>query len=207
MVYTGGEIMSKKTTKDWQTFRDELNTTENVEPDTAQLDDLTDNSEIGVLDHPSYIELEKKLTLAEQLSHQRWEELVRATAEVENIRRRAERDVSNAHRYGANELLKAFLPVLDSLDQALQLAEQDQNVNMHEGLELTMKLFLGVMEKAGVSRLYPLGELFDPQQQEAMSAQDSAEHTPNTVIHVLQPGYILHDRVIRPARVIVSKQK
>jgi len=199
--------MSKKTTKDWQTFREDLNASE-VEVGEDMLDSTADAAdEAGMLEHPSYLDLEKKLTLAEQESHQRWEDLVRAKADVENIRRRAEREVSNAHRYGTTDLLTTLLPVLDSLDQALQLATQSQNVSMHEGLELTMKLFLGVMAKAGVIRLEPLGEIFNPQQHEAMSALESAEHLPNTVLNVLQPGYILHDRVVRPARVIVSKRK
>ncbi len=199
--------MSKKTTKDWQTFRDELSATPSEELSDSFQPDVETPSETGILDHPSYLDLEKKLTLTEQESHKRWEDLMRATADVENIRRRSERDISNAHRYGTNDLLTNLLPVLDSLDQALQLAEHAQNASMHEGLELTLKMFLGVIEKAGVSRLSPLGEIFDPQQQEAMSAQESAEHAPNTVMYVLQPGYILHDRLIRPARVIVSKQK
>ena len=204
----GGIRMSKKTTKDWQAFRDDLNAAEldgidGMDDTSANVEEV----EAGVLEHPSYLDLEKKLTQTEQESHQRWEELVRAKAEVENIRRRADREVSNAHRYGSTDLLAKFLPVLDSLDQALQLATQSEHASMHEGLELTMKLLLGVMEKAGVMRLSPLGEIFNPQQQEAMSALESVDHEPNTVLNVLQPGYMLHDRIIRPARVIVSKRK
>ena len=131
--------------------------------------------------------------------------LVRSVAEVENIRRRAERDVANAHRYSLEKFVNSLLPVSDSLEQAIALAEKQGDMPLHEGLLLTMKLFLEALEKADVKQIDPTGAPFDPQQHEAMSIQPSTDVQPNTVLTVFQKGYLLSDRVIRPARVIVSK--
>ncbi len=199
--------MSQKPPKDWGKFKEE-----NAVQDTNDMNeaiDIDENSEavsnVGALDHPTYIELEEKLTLAEQQAHENWEKSVRALAELDNIRRRAERDVANAHRFGLEKFSEALLPVLDSLEQALQLADKESDASMREGLELTMKLFVGVLEKFDVKQLDPVGEAFDPQQHEAMAMQASPDAAPNTVLMVFQKGYKLNDRVIRPARVIVSQ--
>lgn len=159
--------------------------------------------EHSALPHPDYEELEEKLTLAEQKAHENWEKATRALAELENVRRRAEREVSNAHRYSIDKLLQALLPVADSLEQALQIAEKDSQ--MAEGLKLTLKLFLDVLEKQGVTQLNPEGEPFDPKEHEAMTMQEAETAQPNTVLAVFQKGYKLHDRIIRPARVVVAK--
>ncbi len=159
------------------------------------------------LDHPSYRALEEELTLAEKKAHENWEKFERAQADMENIRRRAERDVTQAHRYGLEKFAHALLPVVDSLDQALQMTTAEAVPAVHEGLVLTMKLFLDVLNKFEIKALDPLGEVFDPEQHEAMSVQPSQEVAPNTVVAVFQKGYTLHGRVIRPARVVVSKEK
>lgn len=196
--------MSDKSKKDWKAVR------ERVEPSKAH-DDASFDEEINlkdeqsVLDHPSYLGLEEKLTLAEQTAHENWEKSVRAIAELENVRRRADRDVANAHRYSLEKFANALLPVIDSIEQALQLADKEVNAGMHEGLELTMKLFTDVLDKFDVKIIDPLGEIFDPQQHEAMSMQISNEVAPNTILAVFQKGYKLNDRVIRPARVIVAR--
>jgi molecular chaperone GrpE len=195
--------MSEESTsskKDWKKFKE----------DQAQDSLVTESSESepqpSALSHASYLELEEKLTLVEQQSHENWEKSVRALAELDNVRRRAERDVSNAHRYSLEKFAGALLPVVDSLEQALQLAHQSNDAGMTEGLELTMQLFVGVLTKFEVKQLNPVGEAFDPQQHEAMSMQVSPDAAPNTVLMVFQKGYTLNDRVIRPARVVVSKE-
>lgn len=159
----------------------------------------------SALNHESYAALEEKLTLAEQQAHENWEKSVRAMAEVDNMRRRAERDVANAHRYSLEKFSASLLPVVDSLEQALQLSHTDADANMREGLELTMKLLVNVLDKFDVKQLNPMGEVFDPQQHEAMSMMESPGAAPNTILVVFQKGYKLNDRVIRPARVIVAK--
>lgn len=184
--------------KDWQQFKAAHETDEQSETVSEEA------SETCALESPSYLELEEKLTLAEQQAHEHWEKSVRAIAELENVRRRAERDVTNAHRYGVEKFVQEMLPVMDSLEQALQMATSNQDEGMREGISLTIKLFMGGLEKFGVVQLNPEGETFDPQRHEAMSMQKVADAAPNSIIAVFQKGYALHDRVIRPARVIVA---
>lgn len=194
--------MSQKSDKDWKKFKEE-----NAGPNESVEEAAVDSADVshGALDHPSYIALEEKLTLAEQQVHENWEKSVRALAELDNIRRRAERDVAHAHRYSLEKFGEALLPVVDSLEQALQLADKEDDASMKEGLELTMKLFVDVLDKFGMKQLDPMGDVFDPQQHEAMAMQESAEVAPNTVMMVFQKGYKLNDRVIRAARVMVAK--
>ncbi len=202
--------MSQKLKKDWKKFKEESAVQDNVETnDIITGDDEKTGGNTGeninALDHPSYIALEEKLTLAEQLAHDNWEKSVRALAELDNIRRRAERDVANAHRFSLEKFSESLLPVVDSLEQALQLADKAGDANMREGLDLTMKQFVGVLEKFDVRQIDPVGAVFNPHEHEAMAMQESADAEPNTVLMVFQRGYKLNDRVIRPARVIVAK--
>lgn len=193
--------------KDWKKFKQAHDVQDESSLSGDAIADDSQETDTNALEHPSYVALEEKLTLAEQQAHENWEKSVRALAELDNVRRRAERDVANAHRYSLEKFSVALLPVLDSLEQAHQLILQDDNSSMREGLELTMKLFVDVLEKFDVKQLNPLGELFDPQQHEAMSMQESSDAPPNTVLMVFQKGYKLNDRVIRPARVVVAKGK
>lgn len=199
--------MSEKVKKDWKKFKEENLKNEELIDDEDMIDELVEeeSEEVLSLDHPGYAELEEKLTLTEKKMHENWEKATRAMAELENVRRRAEREVSSAHKYGVEKFVDGLLPVIDSLEQALQLAEQAENSSMHEGLELTMKLFLDVLAKHGVQQIDPVGEVFNPELHEAMSMQESADAEPNTVLVVFQKGYKLHERVIRAARVVVSK--
>lgn len=198
--------MTEKHKKDWKKFKDK-----HVIKEEQELDSKLEEVAIGsaetttALEHPSYPELEEKLTLAEQKAHENWEKAVRAVAELENVRRRAERDVANAHRYSLEKFVNSLLSVLDSLEQAIQLAVEHLDSSMREGLELTMKLFLDVLGKYEVQQIDPKDEMFDPHQHEAMSMQEVPGVTPNTILVVCQKGYKLYDRVIRPARVIVAK--
>ena len=198
--------MSDKAKKDWKKFKDDMVDENGPETETPEVEDEGQESPSS-LGHPSYPELEEKLTLAEQKAHDNWEKSVRAMAELDNVRRRAERDIASAHRFGLEKLITSLLPVVDSLQQAIQLADKHGDASMHEGLELTMKLFLDVLEKHDVEQLDPHGAPFDPQQHEAMSIQESADVPHNSVLAVFQKGYKLNDRVIRPARVIVAKGK
>ncbi len=198
--------MSKKVKKDWKKFKEE-----NMQKDEFNDDEIIDelleeeSTEVLGLEHPDYIELEEKLTLTEKKMHENWEKATRAMAELENVRRRAEKDVANAHKFGVEKFVDNLLPVLDSLEQAIQLADKENNSSMHEGLDLTIKLFLDALGKQGVEQINPLGEVFNPELHEAMSMQEMPDAKPNTVIVVFQKGYKLHDRVIRAARVVVAK--
>lgn len=203
--------MSEHNKKNWQKFKEESQSQEEHVDESMNGDESMAVDEGAVpqeesLEHSSYKELSEQLTLAEQKAHDNWEKSVRAMAELDNVRRRAEREIANAHRYGAEKLLSSLLPVVDSLEQALQMAAKEEDAAMREGLELTMKLFVDVLEKFDVQQIDPMGLPFDPQEHEAMSMQDAPGAAPNTVIAVFQKGYKLNDRVIRPARVIVAKK-
>lgn len=201
--------MSEDKRKNWHKIKEsselEDEFLENEDSDEEEVVSPEPNE--NALEHPSYAALEEQLTLAEQKAHENWEKAVRAMAEVDNIRRRAERDVANAHRYSLEKIINALLPVVDSLAQALQLCEKEGQEGMKEGLELTMKLFIDALEKHGVTEINPEGAPFDPQEHEAMSIQEVPGVAANTVLTVFQKGYKLNDRLIRPARVIVAKAK
>ncbi len=134
---------------------------------------------------------------------------VRAKAESENIRRRAEREISNASKFALEKFAREILSVVDSLEKALELpADEDGQVKAtREGVELTYKLLVATLEKFSIQQISPVGESFNPELHEAMVMQESDEHEPNSVMNVIQMGYSLNGRLIRPARVIVAKGK
>ena len=196
--------MTNKDSK-WHSVREESNAEETSSSETTS-EKLNEQLVTDVLSHPSYLELEEKLTMAEQKAHENWEKSVRAMAELENVRRRAERDVEHAHRYGLEKLIKEIIPVLDSMEQALQAAVQIENKSMIEGIELTHKLMLNALTKFEVKPIEAQGVVFNPNCHEAMAMLES-DQAPNTVLNVVQQGYMLGDRVVRPVRVIVAKAK
>jgi molecular chaperone GrpE len=197
--------MVKHDKKDWHQFKEKHETQEQDQAE-EELDSEESAPQEEALGHSSYKELSEQLTLAEQKAHEHWEMSVRAQAELENVRRRAQREIDNAYKYNIGEIVSALLPVLDSLEQAKQMALKEENTAMCEGLELTMKLFTDVLQKFDVHSIDPIGEPFNPKEHEAMALQDAPDAEPNSVITVFQKGYKLSDRVIRPARVIVSKK-
>jgi len=134
------------------------------------------------------------------------ERALRAVAELENVRRRAERDVEKAHRYGIERFARELLAVKDSLELGLQTAgDGGDDDAVREGLTATIKLLGQCFEKFGIEEIDPAGDRFDPEAHEAMATQPSAEATPDTVLLVVQKGYRLHERLLRPARVIVAR--
>ncbi len=137
-----------------------------------------------------------------------WNQVVRMQAELENTRRRAAADVEKAHKFALDKFAAELLPVVDSLEMGLAAAQgSDHEVaqKLHEGTELTLKMFTGVLEKFGIKQVDPLGQPFNPELHQAMTMQPSEEYEPNTVTAVMQKGYLLNDRLIRPAMVMVSK--
>lgn len=131
---------------------------------------------------------------------------LRAVAELENVRRRAARDVANARRYGVEKLAQALLPVLDSLEAGLATAEQATAESLLDGKKATMRLLNAALEQVGIKELDPHGEPFDPALHEAMAMAPSKDAEPGTVIEVFQKGYSIHDRLLRAARVVVARE-
>ncbi|OGV26212.1 MAG: nucleotide exchange factor GrpE [Legionellales bacterium RIFCSPHIGHO2_12_FULL_37_14] len=200
--------MKKQHAKDWAEVREKAKASQEVAEDLIDdEDDFLAQAEENesAIDYKSRDDLEAQLLAAEKKAEENWDKATRAVAEVENIRRRAERDVANAHKFGVEKLIKDLIPVVDSLEQALANADKEKHKDMAHGIELTLKLLLDALAKHEVVQLNPAGQPFNPQEHEAMTTQPSNEVPSNTVLEVFQKGYKLNDRVIRPARVIVSK--
>lgn len=149
---------------------------------------------------PSDQEIIRKLELKAQEHYDAW---LRAKAEADNIRKRAQADIANAHKYALESFASELLPVRDALEAALS-ADNSTLKAMRQGVELTLKQINSVFDKAAIKEVDPIGEKFDPHRHQAMTTVPS-DKAPNTVVHVLQKGYVLHDRVLRPALVTVSR--
>lgn len=165
--------------------------------------------EVGGVDEQSQlIETMQKLVKAEAvIAHQR-DEVLRVQAEMQNLRRRTEQDIEKAHKYGQERLSNELLAVMDNLERALQVEmdREDESVKaLLQGVELTLKSFVDCFRKFGIEQVDPLGAPFDPQLHQAMTMQENPNVEPDTVTAVMQKGYTLHGRVIRPAMVMVSK--
>ncbi len=135
---------------------------------------------------------------------------LRAQAELQNIKRRAEKDVEKAHRFGLEKFVMSLLPVVDSLERGLESVvaspENEGNTqSIREGIELTLKLFLDVLEKSNIVPIDPTGQMFNPEHHQAMTHQENPDVEPGSVITVFQKGYTLNGRLIRPAMVVVAK--
>ena len=123
---------------------------------------------------------------------------------MDNLRRRNSKDVENAHKYGTEKFVTELLPVLDSMRMGLDVEDASAE-SLREGMELTMNMLEKMMDKLGIEEINPLNEKFDAEKHQAMTMQPSADVEPNTVIAVMQKGYLLNERLIRPAMVMVSK--
>ncbi len=158
---------------------------------------------------PSEAELQQlteELEASKARAQENWDRLLRMQAENDNLRKRSERDIENAHKYALEGFAKDLLPVKDSLEMGLAAAQNDSHEDqIKEGIEMTLQLFNDMFEKHGLEVIDPKGEPFNPDHHQAMSMQEDAELEPNTILSVMQKGYLLNDRLIRPAMVIVSK--
>lgn len=148
---------------------------------------------------------EEQLRLAEQKAQEHMESWLRAKAETENLRKRAQADIASAHKYAVENLAEALLPVRDSLEAALAI-ENVTLESLKSGVELTLRQLNAVFEKASLREINPVNEKFDPHKHQAMTMVPHPGE-PNQVVSVMQKGYLLHERVIRPALVTVSMAK
>ncbi|HKE43069.1 MAG TPA: nucleotide exchange factor GrpE [Steroidobacteraceae bacterium] len=150
-------------------------------------------------------ELAKALAAAEAKAQENWNNYLRAAAELDNVRKRGARDLENALRYGLEKFAADMLEVRDSLELGLEAGETADARSLLAGKEATLRLLSKAFDKYGVVEINPVGAPFDPQLHEAMAMQDSATAEPNTVLQVVQKGYQLNGRLLRPARVIVAR--
>jgi molecular chaperone GrpE len=154
----------------------------------------------------SYSDLQKKMLAAEEKANTNWERVLRMQADMDNAQRRSERDVANAHKYSLEKFVSELLPVVDNLERSLHTSEEEHSGNsVLEGIKLTLKMFITALEKFQVIQIDPLGETFNPEFHQAVSVQEDPAASPNTVLSVLQKGYLLNNRLVRPALVVVSK--
>ncbi|EKD73262.1 MAG: heat-shock protein GrpE(HSP-70 cofactor) [uncultured bacterium] len=161
----------------------------------------------AMLEHPSYEELQNKLTEAEEKATQSWERLLRLQADMDNMQRRAERDVANAHKYALEKFVLELLPIVDGLERALAAHANEQSGpdSLLDGVHLTLKMLYTTFEKFGIQQVDPQSQPFNPEQHQAVSTQADPNTQSGTVLAVLQKGYLLNNRLIRPALVVVAK--
>ena len=151
-------------------------------------------------------EAQQQLQRAEDEIKALKDEVLRARAEVDNVRKRAERDVEAAHKYGLERLVHELLPVKDSLDLGLSAVDSAADIEtLKEGMSMTAKMFGDFFEKLHIQSLDPAGEPFNPEFHQAMSTEETSAVEPGAVVRVMQKGYVLNDRLVRPALVIVAK--
>lgn len=187
--------MSKKEQNNESAEMPEEVDAENQPPEEATLEERA-----------SYEELLKELNEAQAQVNAQMDAVLRARAEVDNIRRRSADDVKKAHKFGNERLVKELLPVLDSLERSLEHADSEDEIvkNIHHGVELTYQMFLQALEKVEVQQINPLHDDFNPDLHEAVATEKAEEVKANSIIKVLQYGYTLHGRLIRPALVVVA---
>lgn len=163
-----------------------------------------------LLSHPSYQELMQNLSDVEQKANQYWERILRMQAESDNATRRAERDVANAHKYALDKFANELLPIIDSLELCISSTPEDLDdraTSIVEGVKLTLKMFYNAIEKFGIKQINPVSQPFNPEFEQAISVQVDKTVKSGTVLSVLQKGYTLNNRLIRPALVVVSKEE
>lgn len=195
--------MSENTDEKNINSQGEANVEENREVEGREAENSDANDEQSQL-----LETLQKLAQAEAVIAHQKDEVLRVQAEMQNLRRRTELDIEKAHKFGQEKLSSELLAVMDNLERALQVKmnREDEAVKgLLQGVELTLKSFVDCFKKFNIEQVDPLGEPFDPQLHEAMSVQENPNVEPNTVTAVMQKGYTLHGRVIRPAMVMVSK--
>jgi molecular chaperone GrpE len=166
----------------------------------------TSDKPTELLEHPSYQEMLQKLDEAEQKANQYWERILRMQADSENASRRSEREVANAHKYALEKFALELLPIVDSLELCIASApEGKQSGPIIEGVKLTLTMFYTSLEKFNIKQINPVNQPFNPEYEQAISVEASETVEPGTVISVLQKGYTLNNRLLRPALVVVSK--
>ena len=151
-------------------------------------------------------ELEAARDKAQQEAKENYDRLLRVSADFENYKKRVAKEKADLTRYGNEELIKALLPVIDNLERALEhAAAAGEQGSIRQGVEMTLQQFLQILQRFGATPIVAAGERFDPTRHEAVMEQATAEHDPGHVVLELEKGYLLNDRLARPAKVVVAK--
>jgi len=176
----------------------------NVEPDRADEDVVANEADEPVAEETE--DARDEMTELQAKVEENWDRYLRTAAELENVRKRAARDVEHAHKFALERFAADLLAVCDSLELALAAEGEPSVESLKEGSEVTLKLLAMTMQRFGIEELDPHGEPFDPAQHEAMTMQPSDDVEPGTVVTVFQKGYALNGRLLRPARVVVASE-
>ena len=161
-------------------------------------DDIHSDSETEELEEPNEVSGDERIAELEDT-------VLRLRAELDNSQKRSVLEIEKAHKYGIERLLLELLPVVDNLENALNNLSENVSESDKEGIDLTLKSFESALDKFGISPIYPISEDFDPINHEAVSVVKDEKHADNKIVEVMQKGWRLHERVIRPARVVVIK--
>lgn len=182
---------------------------ENIEAKEQEVEAAVEAEEESAPEEEAEVDIETLQALLEkekENAQTNRDAALRAQAEMENLRKRTARDVESAHKYALEKFVNELLPILDSLTLGMNAAESAENVGeLREGMDLTLKMFNGALEKFGVKEIDPQGEKFTPEQHEAISMQEIEGSESGTVVSVMQKGYELNGRLVRPAMVVVAK--
>jgi molecular chaperone GrpE len=178
--------------------------TMNAEPDRADEEvAASEENESAIEENDGSID---ELTALRAKAEENWDKYLRTAAELENVRKRAMRDVEHAHKFAIERFATDLLAVCDSLEMALVAEGELSLESLKAGSEATLKLLLTTMQRFGIEELDPLGEPFDPTHHEAITVQPSTDAEPGSVLTVFQKGYALNGRLLRPARVVVASE-
>ena len=176
------------------------------QPESAPADDAAENGQPAEVADAEGATSEDEVAALRAQIDDNWDKYLRTAAELENVRKRAARDVENARKYALERFCTELLEVRDSLEMGLAAADDADERSLREGTEATFKQLTATMERFGVVEVDPEGEPFDPEHHEAMTMQPSTEVEPGSVLTVIQKGYLLNGRLLRPARVIVAAE-
>lgn len=180
---------------------------EDVLPEDPQAQAAESPSANASINPPTLESLSAELIKVQQSSQENWDKFVRTQAELENLKRRSEKDIQNAHKFAIEKFARELLSVADSLELGLGVEATDspEVAKLREGMELTLKQLLASLEKFQLVQINPEGQRFNPELHQAMAMQPAPNVEPNTVLKVYQKGYLLSERLLRPAMVVVAQ--
>jgi len=186
----------------------EIISAETEEENTAEAEASEEQAEgsqadANLSDEEIIAQLREKLDITEKKSNENWDSFVRLQAEMDNLRKRGEKQVEDAHKFASQKFVESLMPVVDSMEMGM--AAQGDVEQIREGMGLTLKLFESVMEKNNIEAVDPMGEKFNPELHQAMGMQPNPDMENNTVMAVMQKGFTISGRLIRPAMVMVVK--
>jgi molecular chaperone GrpE len=181
---------------------------ENLPPENTT-EDMQANDTAADSSQGDEQDLQAELAKAQLTIKEYWDQIMRLNAEIENNRKRAQRDIENAHKFAVKNFVESLLPVTDSMEMgmAATLNENATLESIREGMNMTLDIFTQMIQKNNIQAIDPQGEKFNPEHHQAMTMQENDEVEANTVLAVMQKGYLLNERLIRPAMVVVSKPK